>query len=95
MGLPAKKTPKSKTRSRRAHLALKKVRLLKCPKCKKAILPHHACSFCGTYRGREVKTIKDKINRKFRRRKLAHKKKAEEETPAEETKKASSFRLQR
>lgn len=95
MGLPAKKTPKSKTRSRRSHLALKKVHLLMCPKCKKAILPHHACSFCGTYQGREVKTIKNKIDQKLRRAKSAHKKKAAEETPKEEKKKAGSFRLQK
>lgn len=38
----------------RAHLALKKVTLNKCPKCGSAVKPHTACSECGTYKGREV-----------------------------------------
>ncbi len=25
-----------------------------CPKCKKPVLPHIACRFCGTYAGRQV-----------------------------------------
>ena len=95
MGLPSKKTPKSKTKSRRAHQALKKVRVRQCPKCKKSIVPHQACSFCGTYKGREVAVIKNQISRKLRRRKASDNKKTEEEQPEEEKKKPSSFKLQR
>lgn len=58
-----KKRTKSSTNRRRAHLALKPKTINKCPKCKKAILPHQACAFCGNYRLVEVvkpKAIKKK-----------------------------------
>ena len=45
--LPAKKTSKCRTRTRRAHHALKGVTLSPCPKCGKPKLPHAACSVCG------------------------------------------------
>lgn len=28
-----------------------------CPNCNEPKLPHHVCSYCGFYRGREVKVI--------------------------------------
>lgn len=96
MGLPSKKTPKSKTKSRRSHHALRKVRLQECPKCKKSILPHRACLFCGTYRGKEVAVIKRRLEvRRLKLKKRVDKKKKEEEEGAEEKKKPSSFKLQK
>lgn len=60
MSVPAKKRPRSAIRRRRSHLALKTVKLSKCPKCEKPIQAHHACPNCGTYQGRQVLTFKDK-----------------------------------
>jgi len=60
MSVPAKKRPASATKRRRSHLALKKVNLVKCPKCDKPIRPHHACPNCGVYNGRDVIKFKDK-----------------------------------
>jgi large subunit ribosomal protein L32 len=65
MANPKKRKSKSAVRTNRAHLALEKVALDKCPKCGKAKKPHVVCAFCGTYRGRqvlkaEVKTSKAK-----------------------------------
>ena len=45
--LPVKKISKSRTRTRRAHHALRAVTLASCPKCGKAKRPHAACSGCG------------------------------------------------
>lgn len=53
-----KKRTKSETRGRRSHHALKAKTLVKCPQCGQLTLPHTACAFCGTYKGRQVIKIK-------------------------------------
>lgn len=45
-----KRHTKSSRNSRRSHQALKPKALNRCPKCGKAVEPHKACAFCGTYR---------------------------------------------
>lgn len=45
--LPVKKTSKSRTRTRRAHHALKAAAVIACPMCGQAKLPHAACGNCG------------------------------------------------
>jgi len=45
--LPVKKMSKMRTRTRRAHHAMKPVNYSVCPKCDTARLPHTACSSCG------------------------------------------------
>lgn len=45
--LPTKKTPKSRTRSRRSHNRLKAANYSVCKKCGQAKLPHAACENCG------------------------------------------------
>ena len=45
--LPTKKVSKSRTRSRRAHIALRPVNYCMCEKCGSAKLPHSACMKCG------------------------------------------------
>lgn len=67
MANPKKQKTHSKTHMGRAHLALKKKTLNKCPKCAKAILPHTACDFCGTYKGREVIEVKSKVAKKIKK----------------------------
>jgi len=60
MANPKKQKTHAATHRGRAHLALKKVVLNKCPKCGKAVKPHTACAACGSYKGREVRTVKVK-----------------------------------
>jgi large subunit ribosomal protein L32 len=67
---PKKRKTKSSNRKGRAHLALKTKKLNVCPKCGKPKLPHHACAFCGTYKGEQIIKIKA--------RKKTEKKKAQE-----------------
>ncbi len=55
MAVPKRKTPRSKTRTRRAsnwRLAAPARSL--CPNCGAAKLPHTVCGYCGWYRGRQV-----------------------------------------
>lgn len=58
MALPGHRRTSSHKRRRAAHFALKKKILAVCSKCKKPILSHHICGFCGTYAGREALKIK-------------------------------------
>lgn len=58
MANPKKKKTHSKTHMGRAHLALKKVTLKKCPKCGEMRKPHTVCSVCGTYKAKEVIKVK-------------------------------------
>lgn len=58
MTIPKKRHTSSKVARRRSHHALKKIKLTTCKKCGKAIMPHRACSFCGSYDGKEVIKIK-------------------------------------
>lgn len=54
MAVPKKKTSKSRRDMRRAHHALTNVVGAECPNCGEPKLPHHVCSACGHYDGREV-----------------------------------------
>ena len=60
MANPKWKTPRSKTRSRRAaNWKLAPVTTVECPQCHQAKLPHFACGTCGTYKGRAVIAIRE------------------------------------
>lgn len=48
-GVPTKHHSHGKTRRRRSHLALVKMTLAVCPKCKMPKMPHRACANCGTH----------------------------------------------
>ena len=45
--LPVKKTSRTRTRTRRAHHALKPAHTIACPMCGRAKLPYAACEDCG------------------------------------------------
>ncbi len=63
MALPVKKSTKTRKRRRMAYFKQSAARLNVCPKCKKPIRPHRACTFCGFYRGRETMAIKLKSDK--------------------------------
>lgn len=54
MANPKYKTPRSKTRKRRSHLALAMPNLVPCEQCKQPKLMHHICKNCGSYKGEEI-----------------------------------------
>jgi large subunit ribosomal protein L32 len=64
MSVPKKKRTKSSVGKRRSHHALKKLTLTICPQCGHKVLPHQVCSFCGTYRGKEVLAVPIKETKK-------------------------------
>lgn len=53
MALPKKKTSKSRRNMRRAHDKVATPNVIYC-ECGEPVLPHRACSACGTYNGRQV-----------------------------------------
>ncbi len=57
MGLPKRKTSKSKRNQRRSHDALTPPQWLSCSQCGEPVLPHRICAACGYYRGRQVLTV--------------------------------------
>lgn len=60
MAVPKKKTSVSRKGLRRAgqHHKLYRKHPMGCPNCGDLTLPNRACPSCGTYRGKEVFTIK-------------------------------------
>jgi large subunit ribosomal protein L32 len=54
MAVPKKKISKSRRDKRRAHHALAAASYAECPNCGELKRPHHVCSACGHYDGREV-----------------------------------------
>jgi large subunit ribosomal protein L32 len=55
MAVPKRKTPRAKTRQRRAsNWTLDRAARSTCPTCGATKLPHVVCGNCGTYRGRQV-----------------------------------------
>ncbi len=64
MGLPGHRRTSSDKRKRAAHFALTAIAINACPKCGKAVRPHRACAFCGTYKGRQVVKMEKKLKKK-------------------------------
>ena len=54
MPVPARKKSNASGRRRRSHDSLKPATTAVCAKCASPVQPHHACSTCGFYRGREA-----------------------------------------
>jgi len=54
MAVPKKKTSPSRRNMRRSHHALKPAAYAECPNCGELGRPHHLCTACGNYNGREV-----------------------------------------
>jgi len=69
MPIPKQRHTKSRRNRRRSHISLRKRILSFCPKCKEPVLPHHFCSFCGTYKGEEVIDVLAKLTKKERKKK--------------------------
>ncbi len=62
MAVPKKKTSVQRKGLRRAgqHHKLYRKHPMSCPNCGDLTLPNTACSSCGTYKGKEIFTVKVK-----------------------------------
>lgn len=54
MGVPKRKTSRSRRGNRRSHDGVKVPKPVLCPNCGEARLPHHICPVCGHYDGEEI-----------------------------------------
>lgn len=63
MSKPKKQQTRARRGSRNAHSALKTPSFSICPKCKKTVVPHRVCQFCGFYKGKEIIKKKTKIEK--------------------------------
>lgn len=59
MANPKYKTPRSKTRKRRSHLALVIPNIVTCKACGAAKRQHHICPACGKYNDMQIIVNKD------------------------------------
>jgi len=63
--LPKRKISRVRKGHRRAHyLNLDLPKMVYCSQCHKLHLSHHVCKHCGSYKSREVITIKEKKEKK-------------------------------
>ncbi|ACV58367.1 MULTISPECIES: 50S ribosomal protein L32 [Alicyclobacillus] len=58
MAVQQHRVSKTRKRKRRTHFKLEQPTLVTCPQCGEYKLPHHACTSCGTYKGRVVLSVK-------------------------------------
>ncbi len=63
MANPKRRHSNERTRTRRAHHALKLKHINNCTQCGAPALPHRVCPKCGFYRGRQVMTVKVKAKK--------------------------------
>lgn len=75
MAVPKKKTTRSARNQRRSHHALSKSTINTCSQCQEPVLPHHVCTSCGTYKGKQVLEIKSKGDKSARKDKKDRKEK--------------------
>ncbi len=64
MALPKRQHSKQRSRKRRTHWKVKVANFSLCPQCKKSVIPHRVCPFCGFYKGKPVVTPKVKKDKK-------------------------------
>ena len=60
--VPARRVSKTAKRARRTHLKKEAPTVVTCPNCGAPLMPHRACTKCGSYKGKEVlKTTKTNV----------------------------------
>ena len=57
MAVPRNRTSNARKNSRRSHHAKKPLSVQVCSNCEAHFQPHHMCSSCGYYAGRQVMVV--------------------------------------
>lgn len=84
MPVPAKRRARRRRKIRASHHALEKINLSTCEKCKKPVLPHHVCVFCGYYKGKQWMKKEAQVLKKMRKKEKKEKAAVEAEPEAQE-----------
>ena len=64
MPVPKQRRSKSKKRIKHATWKIETPQLRPCSNCNEMGLPHHVCSICGFYNGKQIISIKEKVKEK-------------------------------
>ncbi len=64
MALPKRQHSRQRSRKRRTHWKISLGSFSICSQCKKQIISHRVCPFCGYYKGKPVVEIKPKKEKK-------------------------------
>lgn len=59
MAVPTRRRGHAKQGMVRQNTALKATNTSTCPKCGAQIKPHHVCPKCGSYKGEQIKEVKE------------------------------------
>jgi len=59
MPLPKRRHSRTRGRKRRTNWKLDIPNVSECPHCHQAKLPHHICTHCGYYNGRQMISVKE------------------------------------
>ena len=54
MPLPKRRHSRARGRKRRTNWKLQAPNVVECPHCHQPRLPHHVCTNCGYYKGRQI-----------------------------------------
>ena len=60
MAHPKRQHSRQRQRKRRTHDKISVPSLAECSQCKKPVIPHRVCPFCGYYKGQPVVQIEEK-----------------------------------
>ncbi len=62
MAVPKRRHSYSRTRQRRAHDALTRPSVGRCPECGEPKMPHQLCGGCGVYKGKNIIQLGDELD---------------------------------
>jgi large subunit ribosomal protein L32 len=61
MGVPKRRTSKSRKNMRRSHHAARLPTIVNCPRCKTKVELHTICPECGFYRGKPILEVEAEV----------------------------------